>query len=265
MLGSRAVAKPKKPVKLAKKPAAPKKSNKRAKKSPTPKSTRVTTPAPPVVLPPAPPPQRDELAAPRDIGRLIRYGERFGPNKIDVRMWNAPNTTVPAQLPLSSGSLAILDPADKKSWRLFDRPAGTGQFRIMLSTMKPHGVMDQSKDRLAAIVIHTGRPPIARWTVAHWSGQKKPRSAAELPSLTSTQGWLALVDGAGGWPGLLALPASAGTQPVEVALTDGRRALAIPTGRSEVTAYWAVDAADKPICLVLDCDAITQKDWKAKP
>jgi hypothetical protein len=258
------VANTKKQVKPARKPAAPKRAAPPVKRGPRPKSTRVTTPAPPSASPPPPPPQRDELAAGRDVSRLIRYGERFGPNKIDVRMWNAPSTTVPAQLPLASGSLAIFDPADKKSWRLFDRPAGTGQFRIMLSTVKPHDAMDQSKDRLAAIVIHTGRPPIARWTVAHWRGHKQPRSAADLPSLRSSSGWIALIDGAGGWPGELALPASAGTQPVEVRLTDGRRALAIPTGTSEVTAYWAVDASDKPICLVIDCDAITQKDWRAK-
>ena len=254
------MAKTKKP---AKKPAAPKKSAKPAKKLPIPKSTRVTRAAPPVVLPPAPPAQRDELAAPRDVGRLIRYGERFGSNKIDVRMWNAPNTSVPAQLPITSGSIAIFDPADKKSWRLFDRPAGTGQFRIMLSTVKPHNAMDQSKDRLAGLVIHTGRPPIARWVVAHYKGYKKPKTA-DLQSLTSSEGWIALTDGAGGWPGTLELPPAAGTQPIEVALADGRRALAIPTGTSAVTAYWAIDAADKPICLVIDCDAITQKDWKAK-
>ena len=257
MLGSREVSK-------TKKPAASKQSAKHETKPSKPTSTRVTRPALPVVLPPAPPPQRDELAAPRDVGRLIRYGERFGPNKIDVRMWSAPNTTVPAQLPVTSGSLAIFDPADKKSWRLFDRPSGTGQFRIMVSTVKPHDMMDQKKDRLAGLVIHTGRPPIARWVVAHYKGQKKPKSADDMPSLTSSDGWIALTDGAGGWPGALALPPAAGTQPIEVALTDGRRALAIPTGTSGVTAYWAIDATDKPICLVIDCDAITTKDWKAK-
>ncbi len=241
----------KKPVKPVKPAARP------AKKSPVPRSTRVTRPAPAVVMPPAPPPQRDELEATRDVGRLIRYGERFGPNKIDVRLWAAP-------LPIASGSLAIFDPADKKSWRLFERPTGTGQFRIMLSTVKPHDATDPLRDRLAAIVIHTGRPPIARWTVAHWKGHKKPSSAETLPSMTSSAGWIALIDGAGGWPGVLALPSAAGTQPVEVALADGRRALAIPIGTSGVTAYWAVDATDRPICLVIDCDAITQRDWRAK-
>ena len=53
--------------------------------------------------------------------------------------------------------------------------------------------------------------------------------------------------------------------PVEVPLTDGRRALALPCGNGEFAAYWAVDAADKPICLVVDFDVFTQKDWKARP
>jgi hypothetical protein len=202
---------------------------------------------------------RDELAAPRDIARLIRYGERFGPNRIDVRMWNAPNTTVPAQLPITSGAIAMFDPADKKSWKVFDRPAGAGQFRIMLAMLKG---ADPAKDKVAAIVIHTGRPPIARWTVAHWKGQKKPRSADELPRLAST-GWIALIDANGGSPGVLAVPPTS-NQPVEVPSSDGRRALAIPSGKGEFAAYWAVDAQDKPICFVIDFDAISQKDWKAK-
>jgi len=236
-----------------------------AKKTPIPKSTRVTRPIPVVAAPPAPPPQRDELAAPRDIGRLIRYGERFGANKIDVRMWSAPGTLVPAQLPVSSGALAIFDPADKKSWKVLDRPAGAGQFRIMLSLVRPANALDATKDELAAIVIHTGRPPIARWAVAQWKGQKKPKSADELPTIASSTGWIALIDASDGSPGVLALPDATGTQPIEVPLTDGRRALAIPSGKGELTAYWAIDAQDKPICLVIDFDAITQKDWKAKP
>jgi hypothetical protein len=259
---AKGVAKPK-PV--AKRPTKPTKPIKPTKPTKPPKSTRVTTPAPPVVLPPAPPPQRDELAAPKDIARLIRYGERFGPNKIDVRMWNMPSTTILAQLPVASGALAIFDPADKKSWKVLDRPAGAGQFRIMLSVVKPADAMDQSRDRLAAVVIHTGRPPIARWTVAHYKGQKPPKSADDLPRMASSTGWIALMDAAGGSPGTLALPPTAGTQPIEVPLTDGRRALALPGGKGEFAAYWAIDAQDKPICFVIDFEAISQKDWRAKP
>ena len=235
------------------------------KRTPLPKSTRVTRPIPVVAAPPAPPQQRDELAAPRDIARLIRYGERFGANKIDVRMWSAPGTLVPAQLPIASGALAIFDPADKKSWKVLDRPAGVGQFRIMLSLVRPATAIDATKDKLAAIVIHTGRPPIARWTVAQWKGQKKPKSEDELPRIASSTGWLALIDASDGSPGVLALPDAQGTQPMEVPLVDGRRVLVFPAGKGEFTAYWAIDAQDKPICLVIDFDAITQKDWKAKP
>ena len=233
-----------------------------AKPARPPKSTKVTRPAGLIAPPPPPPPVRDELAAPRDIGRLIRYGERFGANRIDVRMWNAPNTTVPAQLPIASGAIAMFDPADKKSWKVFDRPAGAGQFRIMLSVLKAAN-NDPTKDKIAAIVLHTGRPPIARWTVAHWKGQNKPKSANDLPRIAST-GWIALMDANGGSPGVLAVPATA-TQPIEVPLSDGRRALAIPSGKGEYAAYWAIDAQDKPICLVIDFDSISQKDWRAKP
>ena len=70
------------------------------------------------------------------------------------------------------------------------------------------------------------------------------------------------MDGAGGAPGALAV---SGVQTYELPLTDGRRALAVPSGKGEFAAYWAVDAQDKPICFVIDFDAISQKDWKAKP
>jgi len=211
----------------------------------------VAPPAPPP--PPPPPPPRDELPAPRDVARLLRYGERFGTNRIDVRM-------LPLQLPVSSGALAIVDPAVPKTWRVFDRPTGSGQFRVMLSVAKT----DKDVERLAAIVIHVGRPPIARWTVAHYKGQKKPKSADALPRTAAT-GWLALVDAGTAAPGVIAVPPPSGVQPVEVTLADGRRALALPCGMGEFAAYWAVDAADKPICLVVDFDVFTQKEWKAKP
>jgi hypothetical protein len=255
-------AKPAKPSKPTTKVVA--KAKAAQKKPPIPKSTRVTRPVPVVAAPPAPPPPREEPSAARDIGRLIRYGERFGANKIDVRMWSAPGTLVPAQRPVASGSLAIFDPADKHSWKVLDRPAGIGQFRIMLSIVRPATALDATKDELAALVIHTGRPPIARWTAAQWKGKKKP-VIEEQPRVASSTGWLALIDASAGSPGVLALPDPNGTQPIEVPLTDGRRALAIPSGKGEFTAYWAVDAQDKPICLVIDFEAITQKDWKAKP
>jgi hypothetical protein len=230
--------------------AAPKKPVTAAKKL---KATRPSLPLPPP--PPAPPPERDEIPAPRDVARLTRYGERFGDKKIDVR-W------LPVQLPVNSGALAIFDPGAPKSWSVLDRPSGNGQFRAMLSIART----DDNKERLAAIVIHTGRPPIAKWTVAHYKGGKKPKSPDALPRVPVTSGWLALIDAGKDAPGKLAVPESVtGVSPVEVPLTDGRRALALPCGNGEFAAYWAVDATDKPICIVVDFDVLTQKEWKARP
>ena len=238
------------------------KATAKAKKLPTKVSkparpTKPSLPLPPP--PPAPPPHRDELDAPRDVGRLIRYGERFGPWRIDVRM-----LPLPVQLPVSSAMLALFDPAVPKSWRVMDRPAGVGMFRVMLSMAKH----DSGAERLAALVIHVGRPPISRWTVAHWKGQKKPKTADAIPRVPITSGWLALIDaGIGGSaPGVLAMPAkeNIGMNAIDVPLTDGRRALALPCGEGEFAAYWAIDSADKPIILVVDFDVFTQKEWKSK-
>lgn len=235
------------------KPAA--KRAARPTKAPRSSPRAAAAPAKPVVPagPPPPPPPRDELLAPRDIARLTRYGERFGSYKIDVRL-------LPLQLPLSSGALGIQDAGVPKTWRVLDRPVGGGQFRVMLSVARG----DDGKERLAAVVIHVGRPPIAKWTVAHYQGTKKPKSADALPRCPVTTGWIALVD-ASEPPGPIAVPAATGIQPIEVPLTDGRRALALPCGNGELAAYWAVDAADKPICVVIDFDVFTQKEWKARP
>jgi hypothetical protein len=200
------------------------------------------------------------LIAPRDIARLLRYGEKFGAKKIDIRM-------LQLQLPASSNALAICDPSAPKTWKVFDRPISPGMFRVMLSVARDGDPLPgrQAKEELAAVVVHVGRPPIAKWTVAHFKGQKKPKAPDELPKLSST-GWIALLDAGDGSPGAIGVPEKpTGTTPIEVPLTDGRRALALPCGEGEYAAYWAVDATDKPICLVVDFDVFTQKDWKAKP
>jgi hypothetical protein len=237
------------PKSVAAKPKAPPKLPSVAVKPKTP--TAPSLPLPPPT--PAPPPQRDELLAPRDIARLLRYGEKFGARKIDIRM-------LQLQLPQSSNALAICDPAAPKTWKAFDRPVAPGVFRVMLSVAKDE---EKATEQLAAVVVHVGRPPIAKWTVAHFAGQKKPKSPDQLPKVPST-GWIALLDAGDGSPGVIGVP-EAGTGPVEVPLTDGRRALALPCGKGEFAAYWAIDAADKPIALVLDFDVFTQKEWKAKP
>ncbi len=233
-------------------PAKPTKPVKFPKSTPVKPSRAVA-----IATPPPAPAVRDELGAPRDVARLLRYGERFGAHRIDVR-W------LPLQLPVASGALALLDPAAPKAARVLDRPAGSGMFRVMLSLSRD----DAGHEELAAIVVHVGRPPIARWTVAHWKGGKRPASADVLPSVAITSGWLALVDA--GAPGAkldaLAMPATpAGHTPIEVPLVDGRRALAVACRNGSYAAYWAIDAADKPVCLVVDFDPFTQKEWKARP
>jgi hypothetical protein len=282
------VAKSKGAAKKAVKPAksAPKKTKagKTAKKVEPPrpklpavavKPKKATAPSLPLPPPPPPPPaHRDEMVAPRDIGRLLRYGEPFGPHRIDVRM-------LPLQLPAASGALAVQDPLVPKSFRVYDRPVLAGNFRVMLSIAKT-SEKGGSKERLAAIVIHVGRPPIAKWTVAHFARQKKPRSADELPRADVTGDYVVLIDAGKGSPGSIAVsapppapPPAPGTPgpaplppsiaPVEIPLTDGRRALALPSGDGSFAAYWGVDAEDKAVCLVLDFETFTQKDWKSKP
>ena len=199
----------------------------------------------------------DDPTATRDIARLLRYGEHFGSEKIDVRM-------LPLQLHASSGALAVCDPAEPATWHVLDRRLGDGAFRVMLSVARPDVNADsQARERLAAVVIHVGRPPIARWMVAQFRGEPAPATA--LPRTPITSGWLVLLDARDGSPGVIALPDAAGVTPLEVPLTDGRRALALPCGNGAFAAYWAIDAADKPICIVVDFDAFTQKAWKAKP
>jgi hypothetical protein len=201
------------------------------------------------------PPGREEMLATRDIGRLLRYGEHIGSDKIDVRM-------LPLQLHAGSGALALCDPSAPASWRVFDRPIGNGAFRAMLSIARPD---DGGRERLAAVVIHVGRPPIARWTVAHFRGEPRPTSAAALPRVATTSGWLTLLDAGAGAPGVVALPPATGVTPIEALLGDGRRALALPCGDGAFVAYWAVDATDKPVCIVIDFEAFTPKAWRAKP
>ena len=246
-----AVQKPAKTVKRVAKPAPPPVKPKLPAIAVKPK--KAGPPSLPLPPPPPPPAHRAELVAPRDIGRLLRYGEQFGPHKIDVRM-------LPIQLAAASGGLAIADPAAPRSWRVFDRPVPPGQFRVMLSVAR-----SGNKERLAAVVIHVGRPPIERWTVAHYKGEKPPKSADELPRLEATSGWIVLIDAGAGSPGSIALPPTNGVQPIEIPLTDGRRALALPAGTGDFAAYWAVDATDKPVCLVIDFEVFSQKDWKSKP
>jgi hypothetical protein len=199
-----------------------------------------------------------ETLATRDIARLLRYGERIGGDKIDVRM-------LPLQFHARSGALAVCDPDRPETWHVLERPIGTGAFRVMLSIARPdEDAGAASRERLAAVVIHVGRPPIARWTVAQLRGELRTASPEPVPRTPVTSGWLALLDAGDGSPGVIALPPPTGVLPIEVPLTDGRRALALPCGNGAFAAYWALDADDKPICVVVDFDAFTSKAWRAK-
>jgi hypothetical protein len=79
---TKAKAKAKPGKKPAAKAVAPKKLPTVAKKPARPSKPSLPLPPPP----PPPPPTRDELDADRDIARLLRYGEKFGAKKIDIRM-----------------------------------------------------------------------------------------------------------------------------------------------------------------------------------
>jgi len=219
----KAAAKAKAPAKVAP-PPKPKLPTKVVKPK---RATAPSIPLPPP--PPPPPPTRDELVAPRDIGRLLRYGEKFGALKIDIR-WQ------PTPLPLAGTSIGLGDPAAPKSWRELDRPVPPGTSpRVMLSYALDAAA---GKEELAAAIFHVGRPPIAKWTVAHFKGQKKPKSPDALPGVEVSGPTIRIGDAASG--------------------------LDLPSGKGTFTSYWAVDAADKPVCLVVDFDVLTQKEWKAK-
>jgi hypothetical protein len=199
-----------------------------------------------------------ETLATRDIARLLRYGERIGSDKIDVRM-------LPLQFHARTGALAVCDPGRPETWHVLERSIGTGAFRVMLSIARPDEDAGAAPgERLAAVVIHVGRPPIARWTVAQLRGEVRPASHDVVPRTPITSGWLALLDAGDGSPGVIALPPPNGVLPIEVPLTDGRRALALPCGNGAFAAYWALDADDKPICVVIDFNAFTSKAWRAK-
>jgi hypothetical protein len=135
----------------------------------------------------------------------------------------------------------------------------------MLSIARPDDATAGGRERLAAAVIHVGRPPIAKWTVAQFRDEPRPTTGEPIARTTVSDGWLALVDASDGSPGVIALPPASGIAPIEVPLTDGRRALALPCGNGSFAIYWAIDAADRPICVVIDFDAFTLKAWKAKP
>jgi hypothetical protein len=147
---------------------------------------------------------------------------------------------------------------------VLDRKVTPGTFRCMLAV-----AVGGDKEKLAAVVFHCGRPPIARWTVAHFAGSKPLVVNAALPTVTSTSGWLAVQDATctAAVDDAAVLPApifSATAMSVERRTAAGV-AVAFPVKPGDYTAYWGVDEHDKAVCLVVDFDVFSQKDWRSKP
>jgi hypothetical protein len=269
----RAKAKPKpKPAKKAKAKPAARKATKKAK--PAVKSKPAAPPAPiapprpaselpivvaPVrVVPPAPP---GEIGAVREVGRLIRHGEVFGKYRIETRMQ-------PSPVVITSGRIAVGDPSKPSQARVLAHQTAPGKFRVMTSVANIDG-----EERVAAVVMHAGRPPIARWVIAHFEGQKPPKTADQAPGfdiggeVAGIMDALAL-DALRGDPGDLAqkLAERQGVAAIDHVVdgATGHNVLAFPSGWGSGTysAYWALDGAGHPVCLVIDFDVFNKADWK---
>lgn len=221
------------------------------------------------VVPPAPP---GEIGALRDVGRLLRHGELFGENKIETRH-------LPTPVVITSGRIAVADPLTPSAGRVLARQVPPGRYRVMLSVAHV-----DTEQRIAAAVMHTGRPPIARWVVAHFEGQKPPRSADQLPTIGVDAGTAAFMDGLvleqlRDQPDEPEPPAQAALVPQLTAGTtaanvgewiadpiSGRNLIAFTSGWGDgvYASYWALDGAGQPVCLVTDFDLFNKSEWKTK-
>lgn len=219
------------------------------------------------VVPPAP---AGELGAVRDVGRLLRHGEAFGDHKIEIRH-------LPSPVVVTSGRIAVADPLTPASGRVLARQVPPGRFRVMISV----ATID-AEQRIAAAVMHVGRPPIARWVIAHFDGIKPPKSADQLPTFGVDAGTAGFMD-ALVLESLRAAPDEA-EPPVQAALVpqltattsaansgqwiadpiSGRNVIAFTSGWGDGTyaSYWALDGAGQPVCLVIDFDLFTKAEWK---
>jgi hypothetical protein len=133
---------------------------------------------------------------------------------------------------VTTGQIAILDPGAPARRRVLARQVASGRYRVMLCA---------AGDRIAAAVLHLGRPPIARWVIAHHEGGKPPKTADQPPLVELETGVAAFAD--------------AQQQPGPDLVTFDIKAGAY-------AAYWALDAAGQPVCLVIDFDVFTKADWK---
>jgi hypothetical protein len=210
------------------------------------------------------------------VGRLLRHGELFADNKIEVQF-------LPDSVVISSGQIAIVDPFASmggKRASTLARQLLPGKYRVMLCIAH-----QGASHRVAAAVMHVGRPPVARWVVAHLAGEPPPTGQSQYPGLQLPSGCAGFIDGAsvealhsamtaeasgckddltlhlrtappaGGW-GHHAVVLDPEKQTNLVAFTGGGNARAIPT------AYWGLDEASRPVCLVLDFDPFTAAQWK---
>ncbi len=208
-----------------------------------------------------------ELTPARDVGRLLRYGEQFGPARIELRHLATP-------LVITSGRIVLGDPAAPtggKRSRTLARAVAPGKYRVMQSLANTGGVI-----RWAALVVHVGRPPIARWVVAHFDGQKPPRTAEDAPVIELAGHTLALMDAATAEQvraGVVQISAAdlgpadgsqvaVGTVDRLVDSSSGRNLLCATARPGPYHVYWALDAADAPVCLVIDYDGFKAGDWK---
>ncbi|MEZ4367473.1 MAG: DUF4241 domain-containing protein [Kofleriaceae bacterium] len=224
-----------------------------------------TAPPPPVrVLPPAP---TKELDAERPVARLLQHGEVMGKHRLETRH-------LPTPLALPTGRVALGD-ALSPDLRVLERRLPPGRYRLMVSVAG-----DGAEQRLAAIVMYCGRPPIARWVHAHLEGKRPPKAAADAPTFAASTFGLCdasaidrvkptLRDATA--PGRVALDAA--LAPIGVGwahawhVFDDATGLALAAfasskGPRTHAAYWGLDPAGQPVCLVIDAGLLAAGDWK---
>ena len=207
----------------------------------------------------SPPPASSAAADARRAAGAARYRtadalrRAVRREKIDVR-W------LPLQLPVASGALGVSIPAVAEE---LARVRSPGRQRSV-----PRDAVDRAHRRRQGAPrrdrIHVGRPPIARWTVAHFKGRRRrsrrPAAARRgddaAGSRCSMRHDRPARRGAAG--------DDRGPRRSRCRSPTAARALALPCGNGEYAALLGGRRADKPICLVVDFDVFTQKEWKAR-
>jgi len=196
----------------------------------------------------AAPAQRDEMIAVRDIGRLLRYGEQFGAHKIDVRM-------LPLQLAVGSGALACSTPPCEELPRLrSSRRCGPVPRDAERRAQRGQGAPRRDRDPCRS-------PTDREVTVAHYRGRRSevrgsaPARPRDLRLARAARPAMAHP--------VRSRAAPTGVTPLEVSLTDGRRALALRVAPAS-SPRTGGRCERQAVCLVVDFDVFTQKDWKSR-